>query len=95
MLGDVERSEPATIGVADAVLRLAERLEPVAAALGDGDELARLPDLLAGTGAAGAIRDRAAAEGGDLGAVALWLADETMLGTGMDRRTRQRLQGTV
>ena len=93
-LGDVERSDPGTIGVVDAVLRLAERLEPIAAALGDADELARLPALLERGAASDAIRARAQEAGPGSGDVALWLADETMVGTGMDRRTRQRPQGT-
>ena len=93
--GDVERAEPSTVSVADAVLRLAERVEPVAAALGDGDELARVPELVARGGAADAIRARAAAAEGDMAGVALWMADETVVGTGMDRRSRQRLEETV
>lgn len=94
-LGDVEGSEPRTIGVADAVLRLAERVEPIAAALGDADELARLPALLERGAAADAVRAHAREAAPGSGEVALWLAEETMVGTGMDRRTRQRRQGTV
>lgn len=95
MLADMESAGPRTITVADAVLRLAERLEPVAAALGEGEEIARLPELIARGCAADAIRRRAAEMDGDLGRVALWLADETVVGAGMDRRARLRLQETV
>jgi carboxylate-amine ligase len=90
VLGDVERAEPGTIALADAALRLAERVEPVARALGDAEELARLPALLERGPAAFAVRERAGAEGPE--AATLWMAEETMVGTGMDRRTRQRSQ---
>jgi carboxylate-amine ligase len=94
-LADVERREPGTITVADAALRLAERLQPVARALGEDEELARLPELLARGGAAAQIRERAAALDGDLAAVTRWMADETVAGAGMDRRARLRLEETV
>jgi glutamate---cysteine ligase / carboxylate-amine ligase len=95
LLADMESAGPRTITAADAVMRLAERLEPVAAALGDGEELARLPELLRRGCAADAIRQRVREMEGDLGRVALWLADETVVGAGMDRRARLRLQETV
>ena len=95
LLADMESAGPRTITVADAVLRLAERLEPAAAALGEGEEMARLPELLKRGCAADAIRRRAEEMDGDLGRVALWLADETVVGAGMDRRARLRLQETV
>lgn len=93
-LADLESGEPRTITAAEWATRLAERLEPVAAALGDGAELARLPALLARGCAADAVRARAEALEGDLNAVALWLADETVAGAGMDRRSRLRLEET-
>ncbi|HEU0015233.1 MAG TPA: YbdK family carboxylate-amine ligase [Longimicrobium sp.] len=89
-LADVEAGEPRTITVADAVLRLAERLQGVAAALGDADELARLPELLRRGSAADEIRRRAAAPGADPAGVVGWLAGQTVLGAGMDRRSEQR-----
>jgi glutamate---cysteine ligase / carboxylate-amine ligase len=94
VLADVERAEPATITLPDAVLRLAERVEPVAAALGDAGELAHLRTLLERGPAADEIRARAAAAAGEPGGVALWMADETVVGTGMDRRSRQRTERT-
>ncbi|HEV3051932.1 MAG TPA: YbdK family carboxylate-amine ligase [Longimicrobium sp.] len=94
-MADVESAEPRTITVAEWAERLGERLQGVAAALGDGDELAALPALLRRGCAADAIRERAAQVDGDLEQVALWLADETVVGAGMDRRARQRLQEPV
>ncbi|HEX6371676.1 MAG TPA: YbdK family carboxylate-amine ligase [Longimicrobium sp.] len=95
VFADVESAEPRTISAAAWVERLGERLEGVAAALGDGHELAALPRLLERGCAADDIRRRADEMDGDLGRVALWLADETMVGTGMDRRAAQRLQEPV
>lgn len=94
VLADVERAEPGTITLEDAVVRLAERVEPLAARLGDAAELARLPALLERGPAARAIRARLADAATPEEAV-LWLADETMVGTGMDRRSRQRTEETV
>jgi carboxylate-amine ligase len=94
-MADVESAEPRTVTVRAWAERLGERLEGVAAALGDGEELARLPELLRRGCAAEAIRARAAELDGDLGQVALWLADETVVGAGLDRRARQRLQEPV
>jgi carboxylate-amine ligase len=92
VFADVESAEPATISAAGWVERLGERLGGVAAALGDGEELALLEGLMRRGCAANAIRARAGEVEGDLGRVALWLADETVVGAGMDRRARQRLQ---
>ena len=75
--------------------RLGERLEGVAAELGEREELAALQRLLARGCAADDIRRRAEEVDGDLGRVALWLADETVVGAGMDRRAAQRLQEPV
>jgi glutamate---cysteine ligase / carboxylate-amine ligase len=95
LLADLESAGPRTITAAEAALRLAERLEEVAAALGEGDELRALPQLLLRGCAAEAVRERARAFEGDLGRVALWLADETVVGAGMDRRARLRFKETV
>jgi carboxylate-amine ligase len=95
VFADVESAEPRTISAAAWVERLGERLEGVAAALGDGEELAALQRLLARGCAADDIRRRAEEMDGDLGRVALWLADETVVGAGMDRRAAQRLQEPV
>jgi gamma-glutamyl:cysteine ligase YbdK (ATP-grasp superfamily) len=94
-LADMECDAPRTRTAAEAILRLTERLAPVADALGEGEELARLPELLARGCAADAIRRRVRETEGDLGRVALWLADETVVGAGMDRRARLRIQETA
>jgi carboxylate-amine ligase len=95
LLADMESAGPRTITAAEAALRLAERLEPVAAELGEAGELARLPEILLRGCAADAVRGQVEEFGGDLGRVALWLADETVVGAGMDRRARLRLEETV
>ncbi|HET6229773.1 MAG TPA: YbdK family carboxylate-amine ligase [Longimicrobiaceae bacterium] len=92
LLVDLDRAEPATITASDALLRLSERLEPVAAALGDAGALAAIPELLERGGAAARIRARAAELDGDLAALTLWMADETVLGAGLDRRGEQRME---
>jgi gamma-glutamyl:cysteine ligase YbdK (ATP-grasp superfamily) len=74
----------------ESLLRLAERLAPIAERLGDGELLAGLPGVLERGDAAARIRARAAEVGGDLREVVRWLADETVLGVGLDRRTEQR-----
>ena len=77
--------------VREEVLRLTERLLPVAEDLGDADMLARVPALLDRGNPARRIREAAGrAEG--LSDVVRWLAGETLLGTGMDRRRDQRDQ---
>lgn len=95
VMADVESAEPRTITVEEWTLRLAERLQGVAAALGEAAELAELPAVLRRGCAAEAVRTRAGEVDGDLGRVALWLADETVVGAGMDRRARLRLQESV
>ena len=89
---DVFAPAPRTLSAADAVLGLAERLRPYAQALGDAEAL----DSLAGVFERGcaALRMRAVAGevDGDLERLALWAAEETMLGLGMDRRAEQRLE---
>ncbi len=95
LLADMESAGARTITAGDAALRLAERLAPLAVELGETESLAHLPVLLERGCAAGAIRQRAAEMEGDLGRVALWLADETVVGAGMDRRAQLRLQETV
>lgn len=94
-LVDVEAPEPRTIPARDALLRLAERLGPVAEALGDAEALASLEEVLERGGAAERIRRRAEDLGGDLSELALWMAGETVLGAGMDRRAEQRVEETV
>lgn len=95
VLADPAADAPRTIGAGDLALRLADTLGPVAAALGDARELEGVAATVARGCAADAMRDRAAELGGDLAGVARWVADETVLGAGMDRRSRQRLEETV
>jgi carboxylate-amine ligase len=90
---DVFAAEPRTVPAREAVLGTAERLMPIARALGDEESLAALEGLFERGGAA--VRMRRAFEGElerDLRRLALWTADETVLGLGMDRRGEQRLE---
>lgn len=89
-LVEVEGDRVETVPAREVLLRLAERLAPVAERLGDGDVLAGLPAVLDRGDAAARIRARAGQAGGDLRQVVRWLADETVLGVGLDRRTEQR-----
>lgn len=94
-LVDLEAGTPRTISAEAALARLAERLEGIAGALGDGEALASLGEVLERGGAAERIRRRAEELGGDLPKLALWMAGETVLGAGMDRRAEQRVEETV
>lgn len=87
---DVGGPEPVTASVRDSLLALAERLRPVAERLGDAEVLDGLPELLERGDAAHRIRARAEEAGGALPEVVRWLAEETVLGVGLDRRTEQR-----
>ncbi|MFL5541516.1 MAG: YbdK family carboxylate-amine ligase [Longimicrobiaceae bacterium] len=92
---DVFAPEPRTIDAADAVLGVAERLAPLAAELGDGEALASLAGVFERGCAARRMREAARGMEGDLRRLALWAADETVLGLGMDRRNEQRLEETT
>lgn len=74
-----------------ALADLAERLAPLAAELGEAGSLDAL-GALAERGIA-ADRIRAEAETRELADVVHWLADETVLGLGLDRRQAQRPAG--
>ena len=89
---DVESPEPRTVPAREAILGLAERLMPLAEALGDGEALEALPGVFERGCAAARMRARAGELGGDLGRLALWAADETVLGAGLDRRASQRTE---
>lgn len=82
--------EPRVVSMRTALLKLAEALDPVTAVLGDSDAWALLPAVLDRGGAARRIREQHRAFGGDTRELALWMAAETVLGTGMDRRGEQR-----
>jgi carboxylate-amine ligase len=92
---DLFAPEPRTVPARDAVLELAERLRPLAVELGDGESLDTLAPLFERGCAARRMREAAAAMDGDLARLALWTADETVLGLGMDRRNEQRLEETT
>jgi carboxylate-amine ligase len=92
-LVDVFADAPRTVPAREAVMRTAERLAPIARELGDEESLAALEGVFE-RGCA-AARMRRAFDGElerDLRRLALWVADETVLGLGMDRRTEQRLE---
>lgn len=77
--------------VGAAVRRLVDRIAPVAEALGDTKALEHV-DALLGRGN-GADRMRAARdELGGLRPLIRWLTGETLLGTGLDRRSDQRFE---
>jgi carboxylate-amine ligase len=75
--------------VREAIQRLVERLSRVAEALGDGPALGRVDTILERGNGADRIR-RVYQECGGFRPLISWLAGETMLGTGMDRRSVQR-----
>lgn len=81
--GPVEASASEVIG------RLLERVAPVAESLGDGAALAGIPRILANGGAAARMREVWETRQ-DPAAYVRWLADETVLGVGLDRRSAQR-----
>lgn len=89
-LVDLSGTEPATLPVREALVRLAETLAPVAERLGDAETLAGIPAVLERGDAALRIRKQAERLDGDLQELVRWMADETVLGVGMDRRTEQR-----
>jgi glutamate---cysteine ligase / carboxylate-amine ligase len=86
----IDPAEPGgSVPVRTAILRLVERVLPTAEALGDGAALAGIGRLLErGNGATRMRRVFAEREG--LAPLVEWVAAETMLGTGLDRRTDQR-----
>jgi carboxylate-amine ligase len=73
----------------DSVLRLLDRVAPFAAALGDAAELAHVARILERGAGAERIRAQVGA-GSELPEVVRWLAAETVLGLGLDRRSEQR-----
>jgi carboxylate-amine ligase len=91
---DLFAPEPRTIPARDAVLGLAERLRPYSDALGDAGALDGLTEVFDRGCAAIRMREAAREMGGDLARLALWGADETLVGLGMDRRAEQRPEPT-
>jgi len=76
----------------DAIRRLVDRVARCAEALGDGAELAHVETILERGNATERMR-RVLAEQGRFEALMSWLVDETVLGTGVDRRLTQRVAG--
>jgi glutamate---cysteine ligase / carboxylate-amine ligase len=74
----------------EALLELLDRLTGVGNRLGDGEALALLPALLERGDAARRIREKVIELENDPVQVMHWLAEETVLGLGLDRRTEQR-----
>jgi glutamate---cysteine ligase / carboxylate-amine ligase len=83
---------PRVVGVREAVGELIERLRPLLPDEADLPGWEALEVLADRGGAAGRIRDRVCT-GADLPSIVSWLADETVLGLGLDRRTEQRSGG--
>ncbi|HEX8430176.1 MAG TPA: hypothetical protein VF625_02770, partial [Longimicrobium sp.] len=77
-----------------AIERLVDRVWPHAERLGDAAELERIAALLDRGSAAHTMRRVAGENGGDLKELVRWIADETVLGVGLDRRTLQRAETT-
>lgn len=75
--------------VRDSVLRLVERLAPLSESAGDGAALARVAELVERGTAARRMREALSRCGG-LPALVRWLAAESQLGVGLDRRREQR-----
>lgn len=77
------------IGMRDALRRLLDQVGPYAEALGDGEALRGVDTILERGNAADRMREELPHLGG-LKELVEWLVGESMLGSGMDRRTRQR-----
>lgn len=87
---DVLSGAPRVVPGREAVRALVERLAPVMERLGDADAAELVSALLERGDAALRMRAQAVRAGGELREVVRWLADETVLGVGLDRRTEQR-----
>ena len=92
---DLLSGEPRVRPARETLLALAERLRPISERLGDADVVGTLGAALERGGAARRIRDRNGTTGGDMRQVVTWLADETVQGIGLDRRSEQRLEGVA
>ncbi len=89
---DLAASEPRTVGARSSLRELFEQLDPIIRALGDEQTAAELPALLERGNAARRMQEQLAVANGDFGALTLWIAGETALGTGSDRRGEQRVE---
>lgn len=75
-----------------AIQRLVDRLAPVAEAHGDGHALDQISTILDRGNGADRMR-RTFEQAGEFPPLIAWLAAETLLGTGLDRRAEQRMPG--
>lgn len=73
----------------DAILRLLERVQPSAAEIGE-DSLGEQVEAILERGSAADRMRRQLRECGTMKDVVAWLVNETLLGTGLDRRAEQR-----
>lgn len=89
---DLWSAQPRSESAREAITRLADRLSTHAERLGDAEDLAKVAAVLDRGCAAHAIRAEAVRAGGDRGALVRWIADETVLGVGLDRRASQRAE---
>jgi glutamate---cysteine ligase / carboxylate-amine ligase len=85
MDGDGSGHEPAR----EAIHRLVEAVRPAALELGETERLDHVEDILR-TGSAADRMRRRLRESGTMKDVVAWLVNETLLGTGLDRRGSQR-----
>lgn len=83
------RRASGTESVRDSIRRLIDVVAPFAAELGDAEALAGVERILQRGNASDRMRERAP-QCRELSSMVDWLAGESMLGTGMDRRTEQR-----
>lgn len=86
---DLSEGIPRAVPFGEAVHALLERLAPLVLHLGDGAEIGAIPLLLERGSAATRIRERYTEEE-EMPELVSWLASETLLGLGLDRREEQR-----
>ena len=77
------------VSLRDSLRRLLDKVAPFAERLGDGDALRGIETILERGNASDRIREQIPHRGRH-GELVEWLIGESMLGTGMDRRTEQR-----
>ncbi len=90
LLVDLSGGRPTPVPVRETVERLLERLGPTLRELGDEEAAGALVELAGRGGAAAAMRERVTESGQGMPELVRWLADETVLGLGLDRRSEQR-----
>ena len=82
------------VSLRDSLRRLLDTVAPFSERLGDGDALRGVETILERGNAADRMRQQLPRSGG-LDRLVDWVVGESMLGTGMDRRTEQRDASTV